>query len=284
MVPSWEHVTVIGCGLIGSSFALGLKSNHLCRSIAGWDSSQSALNQALVLGVIDEIDHSFAHGTTSPADLVYLAMPVRSIINFIKECASLVKPGALITDAGSTKLEVCKTAKEFLPLDRHFIGGHPIAGSHLSGIEEARSDLFSERAYVLVADQQAITEKPFSEIKQTLTLLGARVLLMSPAEHDRAMALVSHLPQLLASALASVVISRPDAEELLSIVGPGYADMTRLASSSWSIWKDILQTNRIEIANSLDQFIHVLQSVRDEMRLTESELPMMRSLFNKISL
>ena len=283
MPPFWDRVTIIGCGLIGSAFALGLRRNHLCRSITGWDSSESALKEAVERGVIDEIDHSFAHGTTSSADLVYLAMPVRSIITFIKECAPLVKPGALITDAGSTKLEVCRNAKEFLPLDRHFIGGHPISGSHLSGIDEARSDLFSERAYVLVADQQAITEKPFSEIKQTLTLLGARVLLMSAEEHDQAMAVVSHLPQLLASALASVVNSRPDAEELLSIAGPGYTDMTRLASSSWSIWKDILKTNRTEIANSLDHFIHVLQSVRDEICLTESEMALTNSLFNKTS-
>ena len=126
----WRQVTVAGCGLIGSSFALALKRAQLAERVLGWDTSASVLDQAAVLGVIDDVDDAFSVGDVSTSDLIYLATPVLEIIRFMRERITLTKPGAIITDAGSTKRLVCRAAEKHLPPDRHFIGGHPIAGGH----------------------------------------------------------------------------------------------------------------------------------------------------------
>jgi prephenate dehydrogenase len=116
----WHRVTIVGCGLIGASFALALRQNNLCSVIAAWDTDQNALDRALDLGIIDEIDHTFGNNTAShsDSDLFYLAMPVRGIITFLKERSSRTKPGAVITDAGSTKRDICLTAASYVPNDR----------------------------------------------------------------------------------------------------------------------------------------------------------------------
>jgi prephenate dehydrogenase len=216
--------------------------------------------------VIDEVDTCFADGAISPSDLIYLAMPVSAIIKFLKESGWQVKRNALITDAGSTKAEVCRAAREYLPAGRWFVGGHPIAGSQHAGLEHACADLFKGAAYVLISDQEKEDEaQALGQLKLTLELLGARVITMTAHDHDRALALVSHLPQLLASSLAATIESQPDVQDLLDLSGSGYRDMTRLAGSSWPIWRDILATNPTQIAASLDSAIKRLTALRDEL-------------------
>jgi prephenate dehydrogenase len=283
--PKWNRVTIIGCGLIGASFALALKRSGMCERIAGWDTSQDALSGALARGVIDEVDRSFANGAISPSDLIYLAMPVSDIIRFLKECGWQVKRHALITDAGSTKAEVCSAAQEYLPAERCFVGGHPIAGSQHAGLEHACAELFKGAAYVLITAQEKDDEERalLGQLKLTLELLGARVSTMTASEHDRALALVSHLPQLMAGALAATIESQPDAQDLLDLSGSGYRDMTRLAGSSWRIWRDILATNPTRIVASLNMAIERLTLLRDELEAyaggMSQELEAARALF-----
>ena len=269
MKQKWDKVTIIGCGLIGASFALALKRAAACRVVAGWDTSASTLDEAIARGVIDEVDEAFSaeavYTTASTADLIYLAMPVAGIIRFLSERGRQIKRGAVVTDAGSTKALVCRAARAGLPEGRSFIGGHPVAGSHLRGLEHASADLFRDAPYALIAGEDQDESEALVTLKETLSLLGARVVLMTADEHDRALAFVSHLPQIVSSAIAAVVNSQPDALALNRLSGAGYRDMTRLAASSWSVWRDILATNSSHIATALDLLIEKLAAARDEL-------------------
>lgn len=146
----YSRVTVIGCGLIGASFALAFKRIEPRSVVAGWDSSPEVLRAALQQGVIEKVDDAFVSGGVSESDLIYLAMPVKAIIEFLKNRGAQIKPSALITDAGSTKKEICGAAREHLPYDRMFIAGHPIAGSEHAGLSYARANLFTAAPYVLL--------------------------------------------------------------------------------------------------------------------------------------
>lgn len=255
MTALWNRVTIIGCGLIGASFALALRRASACAQIAGWDSSGSELDEALRTGVIDEADQAFASDGVSSSDLIYLAMPVGGIIEFLRKRGRQVGPAAVITDAGSTKVEICRAARLHLPEAQQFVGGHPVAGSHLQGLAHARPDLFAGAPYVLITDGDPDQNQARTRLKETLILLGACVTSMTAVEHDRAMALISHLPQIVSSALAAVNRDQPDADTLVSLSGTGYRDMTRLASSSWSMWGDILATNSSETGTAIDALI-----------------------------
>jgi len=175
---------------------------------------------------------------------------------------------------------VCRAARERLPRDRRFVGGHPVAGSHLRGPAHARADLFDGAPYVLAVaederDGEGVGEhererdesdrRARAAFAETLLRIGARVTLMTAREHDRAMALVSHLPQLVSSTLAATVAAQPDGGALASVAGAGFGDMTRLAASGWSVWRDILKTNSAEAAAALDRLISKLAAVRDEL-------------------
>ena len=262
----WERVTVVGCGLVGASFALALKGAGACGRVAGWDVRASALEESLRLGAIDEVDAAFAGGGVSPSDLVYLAAPVGQIIEFLRAGAPRVKHGAVVTDAGSTKAEVCRAARSAAPKRWRFVGGHPVAGSHLRGPRHARADLFEGAPYVLTPPEDGSDPGALAALEETLARLGARVSVRRAAEHDRAMALVSHLPQVVSGALAATVAARADASALESLAGAGYRDMTRLAAGDWRVWRDILATNSSEIAAALDALIPHLAAARDELR------------------
>ncbi len=285
--PKWERVTIVGCGLVGASFALALRRAGACRRIAGWDSRPATLDEARARGIIDEVDSSFTGGGDSSSDLFYLALPVGEIIRFLQESGSRIRGGALVTDAGSTKVEICDAARACLLEGRRFIGGHPIAGSHLAGIAHARADLFENAPYVLVRnerdDEGEGAGKSFAALEETLKLVGARVVWMTAAEHDRAMAFVSHVPQVLSSALAGTINEQPDAEALVNLSGAGYRDMTRLSASSWSVWRDVLQTNQSPIVITLDLLIDKLNAVRNELQrqaeFQTTDLPTTGKLF-----
>lgn len=278
-------MTIVGCGLIGASFALALRRKSACGRIAGWDSSAAVLDEALERGIIDEVDQSAATGRPFSSDLLYLAMPVAEIINFLRESGARIKRGTIVTDTGSTKTEVCRAARAHLPKEVRFIGGHPITGSHLSGPANARAELFAGAPYVLTHEGGQESSWEAKTLTETLELLDARVSFMTAAAHDQALALLSHLPQLLSSALAATIEERANTEAPLALAGPGYRDMTRLAASAWSMWRDILATNSLPIAHALNEMIERLTVVRNEL-LEQAErptvaLPVSRGLFER---
>ncbi len=283
-LPFWNRVTVVGCGLIGSSFALAMRRAKGCRQIAGWDTSPDVLKQALERGIIDEVDNAFSNGAISASDLIYLAMPVGEIARFFKECRTTIKDGAVVTDSGSTKVELCSLGRSYLGKGPRFVGGHPIAGSHLSGIAQARADLFEGQPYILITDAEHVHTDTLMALHRTLESFGARVYFLTAEEHDRAMAFVSHLPQLLSTVLARVVAEQSGKPKLQELAGAGYRDMTRLAGSPWSIWRDILSKNSDEITLALDAFIEKLSAVRSDLRNGDgqaNESSLLKGLFER---
>ena len=281
--PKWERVTIVGCGLVGASFALALRRARLCERLAGWDSNASVLDEAIRRGVIDEVDRALGDGGVSASDLIYLATPVREIIRFLVERGGQVKTGALVTDAGSTKALVCGAARLHLPAGREFVGGHPVAGHHLGGLAHARAELFEGASYGLIKEEGEAAPPALEVLTKTIEGVGARVRLMAAGEHDRAMAFVSHAPQLAASALSAIVGDQRDAADLRSLAGAGYRDMTRLAASPWSVWRDILETNPSEIADAVDALAAKLSAaaaeLREYARRGAGELSVARGLF-----
>jgi prephenate dehydrogenase len=254
-----QTVAVLGVGLIGGSFALALKRAGFTGRVIGV-SSPRTVEAALKLGVIDEalpLEQALPQ-----ADLVYLAQPITRILQTIGLLDPLLKPGALVSDAGSTKAMIVDVARRAIRRGQ-FLGGHPMAGKETRGVEEAEAGLFEGRTYVLTPSDPVELETPAAaEFVEWVRRIGAVPVVFSPEEHDRIVANTSHLPQLASTALAATLSTRLDGENDLAAAGPGLADMTRLALSSYDIWRDILVTNPAEIDAALAAYIVRLESIR----------------------
>jgi prephenate dehydrogenase len=246
----WRVVTVAGVGLIGGSFALALRKAGFDGRIIGV-SSPATVQAALARGAIDEaLPLADAAGQS---DVVFLAQPIENILATLGVIDAFVRPGTLITDAGSTKLAIVERARATIHRGR-FIGGHPMAGKEARGIEAADAELFRDRNYVLTGTDAVL--------EMWLGKIGARVVQLEPAEHDRRVALVSHLPQLLSTALAALIAGNPEAAR---VAGPAAADLTRLALSPYEIWRDIFSTNTAEIDRALGAAIGLLETLRKNL-------------------
>lgn len=260
----FRHITIVGVGLIGGSFALAARRAGIAQRITGWDSNE-VLDEARAAGVIDGIEDSFESGRVCDADLVYLAAPVGAILGFLRNRGNALKPGALITDAGSTKREICRVAREALPGSVRFVGGHPMSGSHNSGVRHADPELFQGAPYALVVDNpQAEAANELIAVEELVCSIGARPVKVSAHEHDRVVARVSHAPQLLATALACAVARRRN-EDDLRLAGSGFSEIVRLAASRWPMWEDICRTNADEITTALDEVISEMEAARSSV-------------------
>ncbi|HEX8985941.1 MAG TPA: prephenate dehydrogenase [Bryobacteraceae bacterium] len=257
-----ETVAIIGTGLIGASFGLALKKAGFGGRILGVSSPQ-AIEDALARGAIDRA--APLEEAAGQADLVYLSQTISRILATLPELARSIRPGALVTDAGSTKAKIVKRAA-CLRGRAQFLGAHPMAGKETRGAAAADADLFAGRTYLLTPEAAAELETPAArEFIEWLGKTGALPVILSPAEHDRVVALTSHLPQLLSTSLAAVLAERLTRPEHLRAGGPGLADMTRLAGSSWEIWEDILCTNRDAIGAALDECAERLRAMRADL-------------------
>lgn len=268
---SFERVAILGCGLIGGSFALGLRAAGFAGELVGWDREET-LAKSKQRSAID-------HGTTeldqaiAGADLIYLATPVALILELLPAVGRTAKRGALVTDAGSTKIRICRLAREALPEAVHFLGGHPLAGKETSGIESADARLFVGAKYVVVPPE-GVPRRGAEEAKEAflgwVRRLGAEPVEMDAETHDWAVALVSHLPQLVSTALASTVWDETDEDGLpLTLAAGGFRDMMRLANSPYDIWRDIGLTNGENIERALERLAQALERVRTNLRSKE---------------
>ncbi|HEY6400760.1 MAG TPA: prephenate dehydrogenase/arogenate dehydrogenase family protein [Blastocatellia bacterium] len=267
-MSEFKHVCIVGCGLIGGSFALALRRAGFAGRITACGGSRSP-RLAVERGVADAVEESFDRGEVCDADLIYLAAPIGGIIDFLRTSSDRTKPGAIVTDAGSTKVEICRVAEKLLPPGVTFIGGHPMAGGENTGVQYARADLFENATYALMIGK-GIDETEFNRFRSLVESIGARILLTNPEAHDSAVGLISHLPQLVASALASLLGSERDVEIAdarlaRALAAAGWRDMTRLAGSAWSVWRDICLTNQPNISNALGALIAELQSLKDAL-------------------
>jgi prephenate dehydrogenase len=266
-VSELKHVCVVGCGLIGGSFALALRRAGFAGRITACGGSRSP-RLAVERGIVDAVEESFEQGEVCEADLIYLAAPIGGIIDFLRTRSERIRPGAIVTDAGSAKVEICRAAR-LLPAGVTFIGGHPMAGGENTGVQYARADLFDGATYALMTEQ-GIDGAEFDRFRSLVESIGARVLLTSSEAHDAAVALISHLPQLVASALASLLgperdIDVADRALARALAATGWRDMTRHAGSAWSVWRDICLTNQPNISNALSSLIAELQSLKDAL-------------------
>jgi len=269
MPVPFNRVTVLGAGLIGGSFALAVRTAFPGVVITGWDHA-GVLKRARGMGAINDAQPDLG-AALAHADLVFIALPVGLTIERLPEIARLSPPSALVTDAASTKRQVCEAAGKCFSSGAFFLGGHPMAGQERSGIEAADAALFRGAKYALIGK----APPPEARVEKFLALLGAigaRPLWMDAATHDRAAAVVSHLPQLLSVALAGVVHQQTDETGLpLLLAGRGLRDALRLAGSPYAVWRDIVLTNSENIEAGLDRLIQQLEHLRSHLRRRELE-------------
>lgn len=281
MPAQFSRVAIIGTGLIGGSFALAARNALASARIAGWDKT-GVLDIALSRGVIDEAKSQLEEAVAG-ADLIYIALPVGMAIERLQEVARHASAGALITDASSTKRAICACAEKCVPDSVRFLGGHPMAGSETSGIESADAALFRGAKYALVGasspDVSAANieraEKEDVRVANFLRLveaIGARPIWMDASTHDRAAAIVSHLPQMIAVALAGLARESTDQTGLpLTLAGRGLRDALRLAGSPYSVWRDIVLTNTDNLDSALDRLSQAIEHLRANLRQRELE-------------
>src|SRR5215208_5803883 len=242
----FEQLGLIGCGLMGGSFALALKRAGLVKRVVGYSKSPSTTQRALSMGVID-VEAPSALLAVSGADIVLLAVPVAATEATLKAIRHLVNGEMLIMDVGSTKRDVIDAARRIL---RDHIGSfvpcHPVAGKEVSGVEHADPDLYTGKQVILTPVDRT-EEKQLQDAITVWEALGCRVLKMAPEAHDAAFAAVSHLPHLISFALINAVAGQQQGKEFLSLAGPGFRDFTRIAASDPKMWRDILLANKHEL-------------------------------------
>jgi len=256
-------VAIVGLGLLGGSWGLALKRSGFTGRIVGCARRAETREEALSKGVIDEGFANVAE-TVHGADLVILATPVAVILDHLPRLQPHLSPQALITDVGSTKRRICERGAELYAQRPLFLGGHPMAGKERSGLENADARLFENARYVLTpAKPEDLDDARVQSFGALVAAVGARPLTSDPATHDLAVAYLSHLPQLLSSGLASLIEEKHTAENLsLELAASGFRDVTRLADSPYSVWRDICLTNTENIQMALDALIQKLESLR----------------------
>jgi len=258
-----KQIAIVGTGLIGASFGLALRRAGFDGSIVGV-SSEPAIADAVAAGAIDR--GAPLADAVADADLVFLSQSIGRILDTIRHLDPLLKPGALITDAGSTKTEIVDLARQFIRRGQ-FLGGHPMAGKETRGASSAEAGLFEGRTWVITPDEPAELETPAAhDFVAWVRRIGARLVILDCDEHDRVVAFTSHLAQLSSTALASTVSENLTREAHLKVAGPGLSDMTRLALSSYELWRDILATNSEHIDRALARYIQELEHIRENLR------------------
>ena len=268
-----SRVTVLGTGLIGGSFGLALRKYATDMQISGWDRPEIA-HQAQACGAIEKAFSGPLAPVLENADLIYLALPIAATIDLLPEIARHAPPRTLVTDACSTKVRITQAAAESFPTSTGalFLGGHPMAGRELSGIVHANADLFRGNTYALIGSSADRSDPRISAFLKILEKIGARPLWLGAPQHDYAVGLASHLPQLAAVALAGFLYDRLDENGLpITLAGPGLRDSLRLAGSSYSTWRDIVLTNQDVLAAALDLFARRLDDLRERLASRELE-------------
>jgi len=261
----FNQLGVIGCGLMGGSFALALKRAGLVKRVVGYSKSPSTTERAKKMGIIDVAAES-ALLAISGSDIVLIAVPVAATETTFKAIRHMVEPGVLVMDVGSTKRDVVDAARRVLR-ERigSFVPAHPIAGKEVSGIQHADASLYSGRQVIITPLPQS-TPELVQKATDVWSAIGAQVLKMSPENHDAAFAAVSHLPHLLAFAYFSSVVNQPAGRDFLSLAGPGFRDFTRIAASSPEMWRDILVANREEVLKQSQRFRQALDALEHVVR------------------
>ena len=267
--PLFRQVTLIGVGLIGGSLGMAIKKNRVAQEVVGLSHRHTSLVYALKNNAIDKAFYDIKKAVEH-ADLVVMATPVNSIVSLLPTVARHLKRGCIVTDVGSTKAAIVETAEKNFPSSSFFVGSHPLAGSEKKGAEFASAELFTNSLCIMTPNERT---NRFAEerVRAFWGRLGAVVKTLSPIEHDKILAYISHLPHLLAYALIGIV-----PEAYLPYAAQGLKDTTRIASSSVHVWNDICMMNSKNVIHSLDELVKTLSLIRkyiiarDEQNLIET--------------
>ena len=255
------NLALLGCGLLGGSLAAAWRKSGRVASVSGYDVVPAQARRAVALGIVDRAATTVADAVCD-ADCIVLATPVGSMADLLAELALHASEHAIITDVGSTKVELIAQARAVLGgAFARFVPGHPIAGGALPGIEHASADLF-QGCWVITTPQDQTQADALQQIEANWIACGARVERMSAQDHDRIFAAVSHLPHLLAFALVQLVASQPDGVRKLRFAGAGFRDFTRIAASDPAMWRDIALANRSALGPELAQFREHLERLQ----------------------
>jgi len=277
----FEQLGLIGCGLMGGSFALALKRAGLVKRVVGYSKSPSTTERAYQMGVID-VEAPSALLAVSGADIVLIAVPVAASEATFKSIKHLVTPQMLIMDVGSTKRDVVDAGRRALREQiGSFVPAHPIAGKEVSGVEHADADLYSGRQVILTPIERTLTIQ-LQKAVDVWSALGCRVVQMSPESHDAAFAAVSHLPHLISFALMNAISGQPQGKDYLSLAGPGFRDFTRIAASDAKVWRDIMISNREELLAQTKIFQRNLQAL--ELMISSGNAEALEGLIEQASL
>ena len=255
------QLAIIGVGLIGGSLGLSLKSKlgsdiyitGLCRT-------QKSMDLAKELGAVD-FASADVKSIVADADIIFLSPPVLQIVPMVEKILPFLKAGCILTDAGSTKQYIWQHLKKILPPNIYYIAGHPMTGRELSGVAAAKADLFKNKAYVIVKDTGAPPEA-YDKLMSILKLTEANFTTLDIAEHDRCASVISHVPHVAAAALVTLLNrSGSDLESCIKLIGGGFKDTTRIASSNADMWADICMTNGEAISNNLREMKNIFDEV-----------------------
>lgn len=268
--PRFARLALIGCGLMGGSFALALRQAGLVQTIAGFSASERTRHRAVELNIIDQACTSVAEAVQG-ADLVLLAVPVGAMHTSFAAMRDALQPGALLMDVGSTKCDVVAAARttlgERLPC---FVPAHPIAGKEVAGIEHADSTLYQNRRTILTPLPQTGIHR-LQAAHDVWTAMGSHVSTMTPEAHDATFAAVSHLPHLLAFAAVNALTAQPQGAAFLDMAGPGFRDFSRIAASDAAIWRDILSANHAEVLTQVTHFRAALEQFENTLKQGDAQ-------------
>jgi prephenate dehydrogenase len=263
-LPAYDTVAIVGVGLIGGSIGKALRERGLARRIVGVGRSQASLDEAIRVGVIDEGTTSLGVGVIN-ADVVVVCTPVSEIAQHVRQAACDAPAGVLVTDAGSTKRIIVESIESTPRAREVFVGAHPIAGSERKGPAYSDADLFQNRVCVITPTAQTPPDR-YDRAKSFWERLGCRIVTLTPTEHDEALALTSHLPHVVASALAAAI-----PENCLPLAGGAYRDGTRVAASDAALWSSIFLANRGPLLDALAQFETEIASFRHALERGDPE-------------
>jgi prephenate dehydrogenase len=257
----FARIAIVGCGLIGGSFAKALRAANQVRTIIGFDRDAATARRAEELGIIDRAESSVANAVAG-ADLVLVAIPVAQARDALLQIASALGPRTIVTDVGSTKRDVVTAARDaFGDAIARFVPGHPIAGREVHGPDAAQADLFRDKR-VLLTPLPENADATVAAVRDAWTACGARVETIDADAHDAVLSSVSHLPHLLAFALVAQIAESPDAALKFGLAGSGFRDFTRIAASSPEMWRDIALANRDALLRDLDAYRERLEQLR----------------------
>jgi prephenate dehydrogenase len=262
-----RQITIIGTGLIGGSLGLALRKKKFAGRIVGCD-REAALEKARMRGAIDSGSASVGEAVVG-SQLVVLATPVLAILDFIERVAPALPARALLTDVGSTKVAVVERAAKVFGkhVGKRFLGGHPMAGKELSGVDYADADLFQNALWFLTPlPSQNLNDGLFAEYAGWIDAIGARIAMLPADEHDRLCAWISHVPQMISTALAAALVEEFGAEApLLPAGGRALQEMTRISASPYSMWRDIAISNKKNLEAALSKVEQRLAHIRENL-------------------